>query len=78
MALSYYPSGKLKTEEEYLYDRRNGLYVERSEEGWIKIKGNYRNEEKQGNWFEYNEKGKVIKTQVYRLGQLLQEKNAGN
>lgn len=50
----------------------NGRYKELFPSGKVHIKGHYKNGQKEGNWFYYNEKQVMIKQERYKGGLLKQ------
>jgi antitoxin component YwqK of YwqJK toxin-antitoxin module len=52
--------------------KKHGPYFYYYENGKIKIHGNYKNDKKDGDWKFYDEQGKLIKTEKYLNGELVQ------
>ena len=59
---SYYKSGKLKTA---------GNYKKNDTEDWTKLWDRGYCSVKEGNWYYYNRRGKVVKTEQYKNGELI-------
>ena len=53
--LTYYPSGQIKSECNYLENQRIGSYASYHENGILMEKGNYINGKKHGNWEVFDE-----------------------
>ena len=62
-------------ESEYTYGEIDGMedgnYLEYFENGSIKIKGKYEKGSKNGKWEHFDEKGKLIKTEIFKDDELL-------
>lgn len=86
MEIDYYPSGAKKAETHFQgfhqgfcsqnpnYFIRNGLYQEWHENGALKTKGNWKNNKKKGQWTYWSANGDIEKTEVYKNGELTEEK----
>lgn len=48
----------------------NGKYLERHENGKIKVSGHYKNGVKKGNWFYYTPVGRIEKREHWKNGKL--------
>jgi antitoxin component YwqK of YwqJK toxin-antitoxin module len=72
---SYYDADKTKPKELYCYKPgssnkiKQGPYYFYYESGKLKISGQYKDDQKHGDW-KYYESGKNIKTEHYENGQL--------
>jgi antitoxin component YwqK of YwqJK toxin-antitoxin module len=51
--------------------KKHGPYFYYYENGKLKIKGEYKDDEKSGTWTYYDEKGTLVKTEKYADGQLV-------
>jgi antitoxin component YwqK of YwqJK toxin-antitoxin module len=67
---TFYTSGNLQTEETYSKDIQTGHYKEYFDDAksTLKLSGNYVDGKKDGKWIEYDNKGSIIKTTVYKNG----------
>lgn len=54
--------------------KKHGPYFYYYESGKIKISGNYKNDEKHGEWKYFNAEGSLIKTEEYEKGKLINSK----
>jgi antitoxin component YwqK of YwqJK toxin-antitoxin module len=48
----------------------NGKYLEKHENGKMKVKGRYKNGQKKGNWFYYSSNGQPEKREFWKNGAL--------
>ncbi len=71
---NYYFEGSSENDMDYkygiIYDYCERFY----ENGQLMEKGTFINDEKDGNWFAYNEHGKSIDHSIYKKGELLVKK----
>jgi antitoxin component YwqK of YwqJK toxin-antitoxin module len=60
-------------------DNLNGLYIEfYLPSNMPKVKGSYHENDKNGEWFYWNEKGVLIKKEIWRKGKLVKSIKIGN
>jgi len=67
----YAPTGKLTVTETYEHDKLNGPYTTHTDSGYVLIRGNYVNDKRNGNWDMLSPKGEVIRTDVFKKGDLV-------
>jgi hypothetical protein len=60
-------------------DNLNGLYIEfYLPSNMPKVKGSYQENDKSGEWFYWNEKGTLIKKEIWRKGKLVKSLKISN
>ncbi|EFE87863.1 toxin-antitoxin system YwqK family antitoxin [Fusobacterium periodonticum] len=64
----YYPSGKLLQKRNFINGKAEGELVEYYENGVVKEKAYFINDKQEREHFFYDEKGKLIKTDIYKNG----------
>ena len=64
----YYPSGKLLQKRSFINGKAEGELVEYYENGVVKEKAYFINDKQEKEHFFYDEKGKLIKTDIYKNG----------
>jgi antitoxin component YwqK of YwqJK toxin-antitoxin module len=68
---SFYLSGDIRTKETYINGKQTGEFLEYFEDGAVKQKGIFdKNGQKDGDWVEFDQTGKKVKTQKYKAGVL--------
>jgi antitoxin component YwqK of YwqJK toxin-antitoxin module len=68
---TFYTSGTVRTQDTYNNGKQTGEHLEYFENGTIKQKGNFdKDEKKDGEWIEFDQTGKKIKTVKYKAGTL--------
>jgi len=72
----YYESGKLKVAAAYKADKLHGLYTSYYESGIVRLKILYTDGQKNGGYVEQDEKGRLLKEQVFWNDLLLYPKSA--
>ncbi|MDR0364541.1 MAG: toxin-antitoxin system YwqK family antitoxin [Bacteroidales bacterium] len=68
---TFHVSGTVRSEETYVKGVATGTYTEYFEDGKVKKQGSYNKAgERNGDWIEYNNAGKKVKTEKYKNGEL--------
>jgi len=69
----YFTDATIKLEGLYLNDHREGFFRIYHPNGQIEVSGVYHNDLKNGLWVEFDEQGKKLKEEEYKMGKLISE-----
>jgi antitoxin component YwqK of YwqJK toxin-antitoxin module len=69
---SYFEQGGLESSGEYRSNRRHGLFTTYFPNGKIHEQGQYLGDKKQGAWKEFNEQGNLLRTLIFKAGNLVE------
>jgi antitoxin component YwqK of YwqJK toxin-antitoxin module len=69
---TYFEQGTLESTGEYRSNRRHGLFTTYFSNGQIREQGQYLGDKKQGPWKEFDEKGNLMRTLIFKAGNLVE------
>ena len=73
--IAYFENGKVMQKYNYTHDRLGGSYIEYYENGIIKEEGEYAGDKKYKKWKYFNDKGELLKTEIWKRGELIKTSN---
>ena len=72
-------NGKLQSVTEYKSSRKQGKFTSYYPQGGIHEQGDYMGDKKHGEWKEFDAQGNLLKTHIFKAGNLVQTTpNEGN
>jgi hypothetical protein len=76
--LEFHPNGNWKIMEQYNAKRQlNGTYAEAYPNALLKVRGKYRDGQKDKTWYYYNESGEIVRKDLYNNGILVSSRTTG-
>ena len=69
----YYPDGQLKLTGQHINGEKDGEFKYYNTSGKLDVYGSYHSSLREGEWFYLNEESKVIKKEIYKNGNLIDE-----
>jgi len=67
----FFESGKASKVTHYIAGHAEGGYQELGEQGTVRVKGSFKNDQKDGIWIRFGEKGNEITRSVFKQGKLV-------
>ena len=72
---TYFETGAVESTGQYRSSRRHGAFVYYDPSGQIKEQGEYQADKKHNAWKEFDEQGNMVRTRIFRAGNLVETRD---